>query len=127
MGLTWTISHDEKLVVIRVRGEITPDALRNMFMAFAAEGLLPYRKLLDATFAPLSLNVAVIGTLSRIAGIVAPEVRRGPVAFVASSDVADEMIQIFDHKLSIDRPLRLFRNIKAAMQWLDEIAPLDGS
>jgi hypothetical protein len=124
MNLKWTISHDKKLVVVVVRGEVRPEDLRAMFTTLAAEGALPYRKLLDATFAPLTLSVAVIRTLSQVAGAIAPGVRRGPVAFVASSDVADEMIQIFDRKLSIDRPLRIFRDTRAARRWLDEIAPI---
>ena len=125
MSLEWTIFHDKKLVVVLVRSEITPADLMAMVTAFIGEGAMPYRKLLDATFAPLTLNVAVIGRLSQMAAVT-PEVRRGPVAFVANSDVADEMIQIFDHKLAIERPLRLFRDTKSAMQWLDEIAPPGG-
>jgi hypothetical protein len=126
MGLEWAIFHERKLVVILIRSEVTPQDLLAMSTAFIAEGAVPYRKLVDARFAPLTINITVIGRLSQLAAVT-PEVRRGPVAFVANSDVADEMIRIFDHKLSIDRPLHLFRDIDSAMGWLDEIAPPGGS
>jgi hypothetical protein len=124
MKLTWTIAHDKKLVVVHIKSQLDPEEVRSLYAAIAAEGALPYRKLVDASFAPLTINVAAIGTISQLARAVEPDVRRGPVAFVANSEIAQEMIQIFDHKMSIDRPLRIFRDTKSAMRWLDEIAPL---
>jgi len=123
MKLTWSIAHDKKLVVVHIRSQLDPEEVRSLYAVLAAEGALPYRKLVDASFAPLTINVAAIGTISQLARAVAPDVPRGPVAFVANSEVAHEMIQIFDHKMSIDRPLRIFRDTTSAMRWLDEIAP----
>jgi hypothetical protein len=125
MKLTWTIAHDKKLVVLHIRSQLDPEEVRSLYAVLAAEGALPYRKLVDASFAPLTINVAGIGTISQLARAVAPDVPRGPVAFVANSEIAQEMIQIFDHKMSIDRALRIFRDTESAMRWLDEIAPPD--
>ena len=67
------------------------------------------------------------GHASRPAGAAAGDAPRGPVACVVSSEIAHEMIAIFDRKMSLDRPLRIFRDTAAAMRWLDEIAPAGGS
>jgi hypothetical protein len=123
MKLTWTISHDEKLVVVHIRGQLEPEELRSLFEAMTAEGALPYRKLVDVSFAPLTIGIAGLKRMSELAAVAMHDVQRGPVAFVASSEVAHEMIRIFDYKLSIDRPLRIFNDTRSAMQWLDEIAP----
>lgn len=123
MQLTWTISHDEKLVVVHIRSQLDPEEVRALYAAIAAEGALPYRTLVDLSFAPLTSSVADIGTISQIASAATQGMRWGPVAFVASSDLAHEIVGIFDRKLNIDRPLRIFRDNPAAMRWLDEVLP----
>jgi hypothetical protein len=127
MTPAWSISHEEKLVVVHIASTIELEDVRSIYTAMATEGAFSYRKLVDLSFAPLTLDVAGIAKISQLAGAAAGDVRRGPVAFVINSEIAREMIEIFDRKISLDRPLRIFRDTAAAMRWLDEIAPPGGS
>jgi hypothetical protein len=125
MAFTWSISDDDKLVVIRVESEIQTRDVEDIFSAMAEAGALPYRKLVDLTAAPHTLGFANIKIISQIAsGAAAKDMPRGPVAFVVDSGLAQDMVEVFDHKMSIDRPLRIFRDARSARQWLDEIAPI---
>ena len=127
MTLAWSISHEEKLVVVHIRSTLELEDVGGIYAVMAAEGAFSYRKLVDLSFAPLTMNVAGITKLSQLVGTAAGDAPRGPVACVVNSEIAHEMIEIFDRKMSLDRPLRIFRDTAAAMRWLDEIAPAGGS
>lgn len=124
--LTYSISHGEKLVLIQVHSEALPDEVQSMFFAIRAAGALPYRKIVDLSFAPLTLGLAglrAIKTLSQDAGGAGKSALRGPLAVVVGSEMAAEMVEMFDETARIDRPLRIFREPVVARRWLDEIAP----
>jgi len=96
-----------------------------MLLAIRAAGALPYRKLIDLSFAPLSLGLAgvrAIKALNQEAGGAGKNAPRGPVAFVVGSEPAEEMVEMFHENVHVDRPLRVFRDVDTARQWLDEIA-----
>ena len=91
--------------------------------ALVAESALPYRKLVDARFAPHTLGGTDIRWMSSITDSAAKNITLGPVAFVSGLDFAADIVEHFNRKMGTDRPLRIFRDIASAMQWLDEIAP----
>lgn len=122
MGVTWSISHDDKLVVVQVEGEVKLEEAATCFQALIAGNAIPYRKLLDLSFAPLSQGRAGINAVGERARAVAATMAMGPVAVLVASELGEEMVQTFEQRVQLKRPLRIFRDIKAARAWLDEIA-----
>jgi hypothetical protein len=121
--LKWSISHDDRLVVFEVTEELRAEEIQSALTAIVAEGALPYRKLVDARFAPLTLGGTDIRWMSSITDSAAKNITLGPAAFVSGLDFAADIIEHFNRRMGTDRPLRIFRDIASAMQWLDEIAP----
>jgi hypothetical protein len=123
--LTYSISHEEKLVFIQVQSEVVPAEVQSALFAIRAAGALPYRKLIDLSFAPLTQRIAgirAIRALSQNAGGAGKDAARGPVAILVGSEPAAEMVEMFDETMHVDRPLRIFRDLDEARRWLDEIA-----
>jgi hypothetical protein len=123
--ITYSISHGEKLVFIEVQSEALPQEVQDALLAIRAAGALPYRKLIDLSFAPLSQDltgIRAIKALSQDAGGAGKDALRGPVAFVVGSEPAGEMVALFHENTRLNRPLRVFRDIDTARRWLDEIA-----
>jgi len=123
--LAYSISHEEKLVFIQVQSEALPEEVQSAILAIRAAGALPYRKIIDLSFAPLSIGLPglrAIKALNQDAGGAGKDAPRGPVAVVVGSEPAAEIVEMFHGSLRLDRPLRIFRDLDMARRWLDEVA-----
>ena len=65
MPVTWSISHEEQLVVAIAEGEVVRGDIDGYLSAMIAEGAMPYRKLFDLTFAPMALAAADLRALGK--------------------------------------------------------------
>ena len=65
MPIALSISHEEKLVVGIAEGEIDREDIDSYLDAVIAANAMPYRKLFDLTFAPLSLTVGDLKALGK--------------------------------------------------------------
>ena len=125
MALKWSISHDNRLVVFELTQQrVVAEEIQGAMVAMMAEGALPYRKLIDARFAPHDPTADLIRWLSNVTTLAARNVTLGPVAFVSGLDSAADIIEHFNHKMDIDLPVSIFPDIESAMRWLDDIAPV---
>jgi hypothetical protein len=123
--LTYSISHEEKFVFLQVQSEVVLAEVQSALFAIRAAGALPYRKLIDLSFAPLTQKIPgirAIRALSQNAGGAGKDAARGPVAIVVGSELAAEMVEMFNETMHVDRPLCIFRDLDEARRWLDEIA-----
>ena len=124
MPLNWTISHAEKLVVAIADGEVEHADIDRYLEALIAGGAMPYRKLFDITFAPISMGAAQLRALgTRVAQHAREGGAIGPLAIVVGSERAREMAGIFGAAARADRPLRIFDDVVRARAWLDSLAP----
>jgi hypothetical protein len=124
MPLEWSVSHEDKLVFLQVTDGVALDEVLREYAAARAAGVLQYRKLVDLSFAQIDLGPLNLATLAAAAMTASAGLVSGPVAFVVTRDVVREMVEVFDRKANLDRPLRIFRDIASARQWLDEVAPV---
>jgi hypothetical protein len=124
VALRWSISHDDRLVVAHITDAFVLADVPVVYAAIIAEGGLSYRKLVDLTLVPIDIAVLDIGGISRAVRAATNNPRRGPVAFIVPNDAVHDMVEIFDRKTALDRPLGIFRDRASAMRWLDEIAPV---
>ena len=125
MALTWSISHEDKLVTVSVGSQLRVEDVQACFAAITEAGAIPYRKMVDLTLAPLLLGLAGIRAITQRVSKVPEGVRRGPAAFVVTSELAREMVATFDHQMGVDRPLAMFRTAAEARRWLDSL-PVGG-
>jgi hypothetical protein len=124
MALKWSISHADRLVVVVATEKVRPDEAQSALTAFAAEGALPYRKLIDARFASHDPTGADIRWLSGAAVSASKNVALGAVAFVSDLEFATDIVEHFKRRMAVERPLRVFRDVASARRWLDDIAPV---
>lgn len=105
-----------------------------------AEGLVTYAEMRAHVYTELSPEAATYGELVDCSGattdVTGDEIRQlarerqkvdelqrrpGPVAIVATDNVFFGMLRMFDMLTQRVRPIRVFREMRDAVQWLDEI------
>ena len=118
MALTWTSAHEEKLVTVFIGSQLNVEDVQACFTAITEAGAIPYRKLVDLTQAPLLLGMAGIRGIAQRIKKVPEGVRRGPAAFVVTTELAKEMVATFDHQMGVPRPMAMFRTREQARAWL---------
>ena len=119
MSISWSINHEEKLVVASAEGEATITDLKEYLSGMIAAGGLPYRKLFDTTYiAPGALRLAELRAFSKGVLELAKAGPIGPIAIVVGSELEREMAEAFG-KIDAGRPLAIFSDAAKARQWLD--------
>ncbi len=123
MPVTWSISHEDRLVLAAVSGESSGQDLQQYMVAVTAAGAMPYRKLFDATYAaPGSLRLSELRAFAKTIVAYANEKGAvGPLAIVVGSDLEREMAELFG-QADAGRALGIFSDAQKARQWLDQLA-----
>jgi hypothetical protein len=121
MPIRWTLSPAENLVFAKVTGEVGRAEFEVYLAEVAAAGGMPFRKILDMSFAPLALSA---GDVKAIAKVVGEYARSGPIgafAIVVDADATREASAIFGETARVDRPFAIFDKLAEARAWLDRI------
>ena len=119
MPLQWTISHPTRLVVAIASGELRPEDIASYFDEVARANASAYSKLFDASQATADLSddeLMALGARIRAYVALGPI---GPVAIVVPTVATHEQALIFAALAEADRPIRVFRELHLARQWLD--------
>ena len=119
MPLQWTISHPTRLVVAIASGELRPEDIESYFDEVTRANASAYRKLFDASQATADLSddeLMALGARIRAYVALGPI---GPVAIVVPTVATHEQALIFAALAEADRPIRVFRELHLARQWLD--------
>lgn len=119
MPVHWTISHSARLVVTVAKDDVTPADIERYFAGITADGAMAYAKIFEITHTPLALSEANLRALGERVIYYAQHGQMGPVAIVAASDESFAQAQIFAAAAQVRRPLRIFRELHAAREWLD--------
>ena len=121
MPMRWTISHDERLVMVTADGLVTLLEIEAYFDAVVVAGAQPYAKLLDASTMEVRLSDAdVMAVGARMSAYVKDQKwEGGPAAFVATSRVNREFIKRFINLTASPRQAKIFQTVNEARRWLD--------
>src|SRR5262249_47534367 len=119
MPVHWTISHPQRLVVAVAKGHVTVADHEQYFAGVTADGGMSYRKIFDTPHTPHALTAENVRALGQRVVFYAQHGQIGPVAIVAASDESYEQAQIFADAAQVRRPLKIFRELHDARQWLD--------
>ena len=125
MPIQWTISKPAKLVVAVCRGTVTRTDIEGYLDAIVVADALSYRKIFDGTHGTPSLSDPDMMELGARIRAYATTGEMGPLAIVASSDESFERAHLYAALSSARRPVKIFRELHDARQWLDAGAPAD--
>jgi hypothetical protein len=124
MPIQWTISHPHRLVVAVCKDTVGRTDIEGYLDSVVVSDTLPYRKIFDMTHADMVLSdddmMALGARIRAYAGLA----NLGPLAIVASSPQSYERARLFAALADARRPLKIFRELHAARQWLDAQAPV---
>jgi hypothetical protein len=126
MPVQWTVSHPTRLVIAVARGDLRLQEIEAYLDEIVTAGLLEYRKIFDLTQAAPNLSDDDLFKLgARIRAYISLG-RIGPLAIVATTDSSYQQARMFAALAEADRPIRIFRELHLARQWLDGLADADG-
>ena len=122
MPMRWTISHDERLVMVIADGPVTLLEIEAYFDAIIVADAQPYAKLLDASgMEPRLSDADVMAIGARMSAYVKDQKwPAGPAAFVVTSRINREFIKRFINLTASPRQAKIFQTVDEARRWLDE-------
>ncbi len=119
MPVQWTVSHPTRLVIAVARGDLRLPDIESYLDGVVTAGALAYRKIFDMTQSTPNLgddDLMALGARIR-AYIALGEI--GPLAIVATTDKSYEQAMMFATLAEANRPVKIFRELHLARQWLD--------
>ena len=121
MPIQWTISHPTKLIIAVCKGALARHDIEGYLDAVVVADMLAYRKIFDMTQATPSLSDDDLMALgARIRAYIALG-QIGPLAIVATTDKSHQQARMFVTLAEADRPIKIFRELHLARQWLDTL------
>jgi hypothetical protein len=117
MPITLQISHPDRMVVGVLRGVVTGEDLYKFTVDIAAAGAGRYRKIIDVIGHTAGLTAEELAAFTARIHTAPPTTERGPIALVADRETGP-LSQLFAELMGEGRPVRVFRSIHAAREWL---------
>jgi hypothetical protein len=118
MPITCRILHLERLVVGVSDGVITLKDIADFIDKVLKERAGPYRKIFDARRGTSGLSAADLKILSKRLNPHPNPKGLGPFAIVATND-RSELAAVLRPFATIDRPMRIFKDMPGARRWID--------
>jgi hypothetical protein len=121
LPVDFEIDHTKRFVRVKAHGVVLLQEILDYFDALAVQGAMPYPKLFDARDAEPQLSddeVMVLG--ARVSAYAAFD-PRGPIAAIAATPKAREIMQRFMNLGGPERPMRLFDSVEEGLAWLDTV------
>lgn len=117
MPITLQISHPDRMAIGVMRGVVTGEDLYQFTTELAAAGAGRYRKIIDVIGHTGGLTAEEIAAFSARMHEAPPTLERGPIALVADRETGP-LSELFARLMGDERPVRVFRSIHAAREWL---------
>ena len=119
MPVQFEIDHAKRFVGVRACGVVVLQEILDYFDAVTVQDAMSYAKLFDARDADPQLTDADVMVLGARVSAYAAFDPRGPVAAVAVTREAGDILQRFMNLGGAQRPMRLFATVDEAQAWLD--------
>lgn len=119
MPVQWTISKPHRLVIAVARDELRLRDIEQYLDGVAIAEVLPYRKIFDMTHATVMLSDTDMMALGARIRAYLQVSKLGPLAIVAVTDHAYQQASLFEVLAEGDRPVKIFRELHQARDWLD--------
>jgi hypothetical protein len=119
MPVQWTISNPHRLVIAVALGELRLADVEQYLDGVTVADALPYRKIFDTTQASMMLSDADMMALGARIRAYMKIATLGPLAIVAVTERAYQQARLFETLADGDRPVKIFRELHKAREWLD--------
>ncbi|TAJ95628.1 MAG: hypothetical protein EPO10_02855 [Reyranella sp.] len=119
MPVQWTISKPHRLVIAVARDELRLEDVENYLDGVTVANALTFRKIFDMTHAVVMLSDADMMALGARIRAYLKVSKLGPLAIVAVTERAYEQASLFQVLAEGDRPVKIFRELHLAREWLD--------
>lgn len=117
--ITWTIDRDQRMLTAICQGDVTLQELEDYLDAVVEAGTMLYRKLFDGTLGDSRLTDEEMMLLGARIRAYHTEGPMGPLAIVVVSEHTHGLARLFGALAAADRPIKIFRDVRAARRWLD--------
>jgi hypothetical protein len=117
--IAWTIDHSQRLLTAVCEGNVTLRDLEDYLDAVVVAGSMPYRKLFDGargTSAISDEEMMLLGARIRAYHDDGP---MGALAIVVATEHTHGLARLFGALAAADRPIKIFRDGRAAWRWLE--------
>jgi hypothetical protein len=123
MPVQWTISQPHRLVIAVASDELRLEDVETYLDGITIANALSFRKIFDTSKATMMLTDADMMSIgARIQAYLKIDAL-GPLAIVAVTDRAYQQAKLFEVLAEGNRPVKIFRELHAARQWLDQVSP----
>jgi CheY-like chemotaxis protein len=123
VALRLVVDHDKPLVRVEVNGRVAASDVFDHFNRLGLENALAYPKLVDARRMKVGFGSdELMQFAAAINGLGAVE-HLGPLAVVATSDEATDVVRRYINLSEGQRPAKLFSSIGKALTWLNAQQP----
>lgn len=123
MPIRLQIDVTRRRLYTRAEGLVTFAEMRAHVHTDLSPDAAAYSEIIDCTGATTDVTGDEIRKLAKERQTVDEQQRRpGAVAIVATDNVFFGMLRMFDMLTDRVRPIRVFRNVPEAVQWLDDMA-----
>lgn len=119
MPINWTIDHDQRMLTAVCEGDLTLAEIAEYLDAVVVAGSMPYRKLFDASQAETAMTDEEMMMLGARIRAYHGEGKMGALAIVVTTDHTRGLARLFGALAAADRPIKIFRDVRAARRWLD--------
>lgn len=101
-------------------GEVTLRDLEEYLDAVVVAGSMPYRKLFDGSRGDSSMTDEEMMMLGARIRAYHGEGELGALAIVVTTEHSRGLARLFGALAAADRPIKIFRDVRAARRWLDD-------
>jgi hypothetical protein len=121
MPISYQIDETRRRIYTRAEGMVTYGDLYAHMNAEEGSDAAAYCEIFDCTGATTNLTAGDVRALASERKAVARRRKAAPVAVVATTDLFFGLFRMFDMLTESVRPIHVFRSVKEAENWLDEI------
>lgn len=124
MPIHWTISHPTRLVLAVCKDMVSRPDVEAYLDGVVVDGALAYAKIFelkDCTWTLDDKDMMALGARIQAYANLGTETM-GPLAIVANTPEHEDQAKVFSALASAKRPLKIFRELHAARQWLQQQA-----
>lgn len=121
MAINFHIDKVNRRIYSKATGLVTFEDLLNHIKSEVEPEIASFSEIFDCTDATTDLTVEQVRALAEERRHIAQTRSAAPAAVVATNDLFFGMLRMFDMLTETIRPMRVFRDVRSAEQWLDSI------
>jgi hypothetical protein len=119
MPIAWTIDHDRRMLTAVCQGDVTLRDIEAYLDAVVVADAMPFRKLFDGTHGDAAITDEEMMALGARIRAYHGAGKMGALAIVVVTEQTHGLARLFGALAAADRPIKIFRDLRAARRWLE--------